>query len=442
MRAWLTRLHRWFGLFAAIFLFIAGLTGALIAWEHELDAWLNPDLFEARSSGPARDAIALVQALEARDPRLRVTWLPLQAEPGQTLQLFVEPRIDPATRQAHVLGFDQLMLDPVTGEVQGRRQWGAVSLAPENLVPFLYKLHYSLHLPRVGGVETGMWFMGLLALAWVLDAVIALWISFPRARHWRRSFAFRWRAGGHRRVFDLHRSGGVWLWLLVLAIALTSVGLALREELMRPLVQRVSPLTPSGLQGRGPQAEGEAVLSLHEAVAVADAERVRRGWDAPAGGVVVRPEQAAYSVGFFRPGARHGDGGLGNTWLHVDARTGRLIGEVVPGQGSAGDVFMQALFPVHSGRILGWPGRVLVSLLGVAVAALSVTGVLLWARKRRARRVAEVSRRCRPGDKGGRRRHRGQGTTGASEAPDTHVVGTMASPASIPRHPPRGVRTG
>ena len=51
MRALLVLLHRWFGLAVAVFLFIAGVTGALISWDHELDAWLNPQLFHARSAG-------------------------------------------------------------------------------------------------------------------------------------------------------------------------------------------------------------------------------------------------------------------------------------------------------------------------------------------------------------------------------------------------------
>lgn len=42
-------LHRWCGLFIAGFLFIAGLTGAVIAWDHELDEWVNPLLFRAAS---------------------------------------------------------------------------------------------------------------------------------------------------------------------------------------------------------------------------------------------------------------------------------------------------------------------------------------------------------------------------------------------------------
>ena len=68
----------------------------------------------------------------------------------------------------------------------------------------------------------------------------------------------------------------------------------------------------------------------------------------------------------------------------------RPLGARVPWQGTAADIFVQAQFPMHSGRILGLPGRVLISLMGIVVAALSVTGVVIWYRKRRARLSAQA----------------------------------------------------
>lgn len=53
---------------------------------------------------------------------------------------------------------------------------------------------------------------------------------------------------------------------------------------------------------------------------------------------------------------------------------------------------MQWLLPLHTGNIIGLPGRILVCLLGLAVAVLSVTGALIWRRKCRAaaRREAAI----------------------------------------------------
>ena len=60
---------------------------------------------------------------------------------------------------------------------------------------------------------------------------------------------------------------------------------------------------------------------------------------------------------------------------------------MIPGTGSAGDIFLQAQFPLHSGRILGLPGRILISAMGLVVAMLSATGLVIWLRKRRARHL-------------------------------------------------------
>jgi len=395
MRELLVRLHRWFGLAAALFLFIAGATGAVISWDHELDEWLNPHLFHARSTGAPLPVLELAAKIEAADPRVRVTFMPLEVEPGHTFTASVSPRVDPATGRLFEPGYNQIALDPATGEAQGRREWGKVSLTRENLLPFLYKLHYSMHIPDGWGVELGIWFMGLIAMAWVADTLIALWISFPNWATWRRSFAFRWKAGGHRLTFDLHRSGGLWIYALVLMLAVTSVAMNLRNEVMRPLVSLFSELTPSPFASRTPAPLAkpiEPLIPAARALDLARAEAQRRGWEKPAGGLFLSTEVGVWGVGFYDVVNSHGDGGLGNPWLYFDSRSGAPAGADVPGTGSAGDIFLQSMFPLHSGRIIGITGRVLMSITGALVAMLCVTGVLIWARKRRARARAPVPR--------------------------------------------------
>jgi len=398
MRTTLVLLHRWFGLAAALFLFIAGATGAVISWDHELDEWLNPQLYQARStSGTPLPPLVLAQRIEAADPRVRVTFMPLQIEPGHTFSASVAPRVDPATGKLFEPGYNQIALDPVTGEIQGRREWGKVSLTRENLLPFLYKLHYSMHIPEGFGIEFGMWFMGLIAIAWVLDTVIALWISFPNWSAWRRSFAFRWKSSGHKLTFDLHRSGAMWVYLLVLMLAITSVGMNLRDQVMRPVVSWFSELSPSPFASRtpaAPEAPIEPRVSPEQVIALASAEAKRRGWTDPPGGIFTSTMFGIVGVGFYNVANSHGDGGLGNPWLYFDSRTGAAAGADVPGTGSAGDIFMQSMFPLHSGRIIGIPGRVLMSFMGVVISMLCVTGVLIWARKRRARVRATVTQQA------------------------------------------------
>ena len=393
MRPLRVLLHRWFGLFIAVFLFISGLTGAVISWDHALDEWLNPHLFSARSAAAGNDStrhptqtpLALAEQLEAQQPHVLVTYLPLTIEAGHTLGMSVAARLNPATGKAFTLDYNQIALDPVTGETQGQRLWGAISLAPENLLPFLYKLHYTLHIPDGFGWEFGALFMGIVGIVWALDCLIALWIAFPSRHSWRKSFAFRWQQGAHKRNFDLHRSGGVWVWGLLLLLAVTSISMNLSTQVMRPVVSLFSTLTPNVFETRTPNDVDQPIpplLTRAAILALAHNQARQRGWSTPAGALSYAPQYGLYGVGFFTPDNAHGDGGLGNPWLYFDGRTGAVVGSSVPGTGSAGDIFMHAQFPLHSGRILGLTGRILVSCMGLVVAMLSITGILIWIKKR------------------------------------------------------------
>ncbi|AXL52667.1 peptidase [Paraburkholderia caffeinilytica] len=389
MRRQFVRLHRWFGVAIALFLFVAGLTGAIIAWDHELDAALNPSFFKARTAGPALSGLELARRVEAADPRLQVTYLPLAVEPGHTLQMMVLPRLNPVTQQPYPLDFNQIAVDPVTGGIQGRREWGAVSLARLNLIPFIYKLHYTLQLPFTGGIDIGTWLMGIVGIVWLFDSVVALWLSFPSLKAWRKSFAFRLGRGGYALTFDLHRSGGVWIWSLLVIVALTSVSMNLSAPVVRPIVSLFSTLTPNPVNNpeilRAPQ-PGDQLLSRERVVQLAVQAGKAQNLKVPPGGLYYAEYLHAYGVGFYAAGNDHGDIGLGNPWMYWDAATGKLLGAQIPGRGTAGDIFMQVQFPLHSGRILGLGGRILISAVGIMVAVLSATGLLIWLKKLNARR--------------------------------------------------------
>ena len=197
MRSVWVIVHRWLGLVTAAFLFVSGFTGAVISWDHELDEWLNAHLFQARAAGPAESPLSLAAAIEAADARVRVSFVSLQHEPGRAAVFGVAPRVDPATGRLFEPGYNQVFLDPVSGELLGKREWGAVALTRENLMPFLYKLHYSLHVPEMWGIDRwGIWLMGIVAVAWLLDSFVGFYLTLPSRRRGtmhRRPWLERWK---------------------------------------------------------------------------------------------------------------------------------------------------------------------------------------------------------------------------------------------------------
>jgi uncharacterized iron-regulated membrane protein len=56
---------------------------------------------------------------------------------------------------------------------------------------------------------------------------------------------------------------------------------------------------------------------------------------------------------------------------------------------------MNLQLPLHSGNIVGLGGRILISLSGLVTAMLSITGVVIWLRKRRAAVLGESNQAVR-----------------------------------------------
>jgi uncharacterized iron-regulated membrane protein len=54
MRPAIVIFHRYVGLLMAGFLILTGITGSLLAWNHELDAALSPQLFSVSITPPPR----------------------------------------------------------------------------------------------------------------------------------------------------------------------------------------------------------------------------------------------------------------------------------------------------------------------------------------------------------------------------------------------------
>jgi uncharacterized iron-regulated membrane protein len=410
MRFAFVRIHRYAGLLIAAFLFVSGVTGAVISWDHELDDLLNPHLMEARATGAPLQPLQLAKEIEARDPQVRVTYVPLAAEPGGSYVFGLEPRVNPANGELYEPGYNEVFIDPASGAELGRREWGGVwPITRENLVSFLYVLHYSLHMPEMWGIDLwGLWLLGGIAIIWTLDCFVGFYLTLPARRaaraeeaatadpapngrswwqRWTPAWKVRWAGGSTKLNFDLHRAFSLWTWALLFIVAFTGFSLNLYSEIFYPIMSKVSQVTPSAFDSREPRDHHNPIeprIGFAEVIERARAETQRRGWPEPVGSVYYSSEYGIYSASLYKPGDDHGAAGVGPPELYFDSGDGAVLGDRQPWQGTAADIFVQAQFPLHSGRILGLPGRILISAMGVVVAMLSVTGVIIWLRKRRS----------------------------------------------------------
>lgn len=386
--------HRWAGLSLALFLAMAGLTGTALAWEEPIEAWTAPHLLRAAPRSMQQSAATLAAAALQRHPGMIITYLPLTVAPGQTLRVRVSWS-DPARAP----NWDELFIDPYSGRELGHRRWGDITQGLSNVMPFVYRLHYSLALGTSGTL-----LMGLAALVWAFDCFVGFYLTFPlRAvrpaprpsgwlSRWKPAWTIRWGASSHKLTFDLHRAGGLWVWPVLLVFALSSVAfnlptvygpaakaLGARDDAAL-LAGRV-PETPRGAPKLGLEAAERRGQELARQEAqrahVALAPGLRWLWPVPG--------SRAYVYGFTTRGTIAEEGG--SSRLAFDSDTGQLIGVQLAETAPPASRFTDWIEALHMARVFGPAWQLAVSAMGLAVTMLSITGVLLWAKKRRARQA-------------------------------------------------------
>jgi uncharacterized iron-regulated membrane protein len=362
MRAILRRLHSVFGLAGAVWLFLLGLTGSLLVFYTELDHALNPELFRPRGSLAFVSVDDAMRTVEASAPSRRVDAFWRGPNDRDIWTFRVSPSPDDATLEVY--------LDPTTGQVTGERVWHALRLDRAHLMPIIYQLHYNLLMGTAGE-----WFIGLVGFLWLLDHFVSLVLSFPSASKWIQSFRIRF-ANSHKLTFDLHRSVGVWLFLVTLLIAITGTYMNWRpygEALVGAFSER-SPW-PGTQEPELASPRVRPTLTMQDAIEAATRERFQgASYDAARGVYVVN----AFDSDDLTPD-------YGQRMFVVDGDSGLVRSNTHIAEGTAADVIDAWLLPLHNGKVAGLGGRILIATSGLALCGFVVTGLMIWVRRRRAR---------------------------------------------------------
>jgi uncharacterized iron-regulated membrane protein len=383
--------HRWAGLTLALFLVVAGLTGALLAFYPELHrataSWQR--VAPPSPAAPLLDPVALLEAAQRAEPRAEFLRVELGIKPDSAVVFYPDPRpgID--------LGYDELGIDPWTGSAVHRGTWGAISEGWHQVMPFIFELHYTLALGEVGRLA-----FGIAALVWTVDCFIGFYLTLPPGRRrwwerWRTAWQVRpWRSGAFRFNFDLHRAGGLWLWPLLLVFAWSSVGFNLRP-VYAPVMAAFGASDPMASLRSQPAPDGlvhDWRVRLAQARAIAAERGAALGFTVLAeDGLSFRAGADAYEYRF------HASDDLPTTRPQSRIWFDRESGAVIAHRDGRGDLDADGidrwLVALHIGSIGGLPYRILVAIVGLGVVALSVTGIVIWMRKRSARLLGNARRR-------------------------------------------------
>ncbi|HEY8066950.1 MAG TPA: PepSY-associated TM helix domain-containing protein [Methylosinus sp.] len=375
-KLWLD-IHLYIGLVAGAMLALIGLTGSALVFWTEIDEMLDPAMFTSAAPPEGEAAFAplgrIGEALNAA--------LPAGAKPGGVgmprnesgcYKVYYEDAKTGDTRR--------LCIDPYTAKVLGDRvYWSKSGVAHHSFMSFLFQLHWSLLLYDVAG-DPGV-VVGLAAILLVVSVFTGVYLWWPSPGKWLAAFTLKRNASGERLNYDLHKLGGLYTAAVLLAVLISGVSMNLDTQ-FQWVVALFSPLSAAqrGEIVSGP-ADGRPRIPFEQAV------------DAAAR---LYPEGRLENVGFpkdatsvyeiCRTDIAEISRFIGTRCAFVDQYSGEVVGVRDPVHGTAGDVFMQWQWPLHSGRAFGWTGRILVFVTGLVCPLLFVTGMIRWLQKRRAKR--------------------------------------------------------
>jgi uncharacterized iron-regulated membrane protein len=202
-------LHLWAGMAAAVFLFLLGVTGSLMAFENEIDWALNPKL-------------TWIQPGHVRLPLTELKTKLETANPGYTLFAFGFPlRTDMAwsaslSSNTSRNGID-LAFNPFTGSILGNE-------ADRNdFMNYVHQLHLRLMAGPIGG----------LIVTWA--AIFLLLLSISGLVLWwpRKVLTVNWRSSLKTLNFDLHQALGIYCSVFLMIFSGTALVIHFEDEAIR-----------------------------------------------------------------------------------------------------------------------------------------------------------------------------------------------------------------
>lgn len=368
------QIHRTIGLFAGAIFVLVGLSGSILAFREDIDELLNASLMRVdMPAQPARrpldEILAAAVAAMPADGKIERVTMPRHSRSAVAITYMVET--DDLDTYLY-----EMFVDPYTAKVKGQR----VNLHGDDplsqpLIPIIMTFHWTLLL----GVNNA-YLLGCVGILVFISILVGLYLWWPRNGDWRLGLKVKWGASPERIAYDVHRSVGVYFAVILLVMLFTGVAMIFKPA-TRSVATFFSPVRADPDFGRSTPVPGGSPIGVGEAAAIADNvfPDGRLHWillpSTPSGVYVVgkRANDEPNRTKTFRN-------------VGIDRYSGQVLHVQDRNNFTAGEAFLEWLFPLHTGEAFGEIGRPFVLVIGLIPCTLYVTGFLRWRQRRRARK--------------------------------------------------------
>jgi len=360
--------HKWAGLLTGLFIFVITISGAIAVFKEEIDLLLTPARRVEPASTPPASLDDILPAVQRAYTGARIESVNLPRNPHTAYSIF----LDDGKQRTEVF------VNPYSGALTGARTGETVA----NVIRQLHVRFY--YFGAWGRVVVGVF--GLALLVSTLTGVL-IYGRFMKGvfAQGLRFWQIRTGRGLQVSASDWHKLIGILALAFNLVIAFTGAVLGL-ENLARyaPSVSRA--LHPQPDQ-RHPPAATDRMVPL--AQALRRARRALPGFE-PTRLILPRADKNHFVIYGDNSGRFAREGA---SFVVIETSGGAVLQTHNSAGARAVTYTYNLVEPLHFGNFAGVPLKLIYLSFGLASSFLSVTGFIIWLRKRRRARVAAPSRR-------------------------------------------------
>jgi uncharacterized iron-regulated membrane protein len=345
VRRLILKLHLWLAMIAGAFLLVLGITGAILAFEPELDRLLHPHLSRLKPGGRT---LSLVDIGEAASKKYG----------GEPVVAYL-PSSSPDVPTEVILSSGVVSVNQYTGEVLGLRTRG------QTVLGFMRALHV-----RLATGDIGRNILRWSTVLMLISLASGLYLWWPRKR-------IRIRGPWWSRLFwsDQHNSFGIFSLVPLLLLTATGIVIGFEDEVSSLLdkMYGTNPVHSSQTPEQSEPSQGSTVTP-DQAIAIASAQLP--------GALPCRLQMPRYG-GLYVVSLTYSDNRIAaeRNSISLDPRSGRIVAVNQSASLTPRERFMATNEAIHTGNILGMPTRILAALAGILLPLQVVSGLLIWIRR-------------------------------------------------------------
>ena len=360
------KLHAWLGLVSGLFVFIIALTGSLYAFQEEISS--IPAYCHVKPSHNEMLSASKLQAIaESQLPGKRMNSIQFQGRERAVEAFFYgyQPSY-----------YYKVFINPYTGEVLKLKDMN------KDFFRFVIQGHYYLWLPPTIGQPLVV----AVTIVFFLVLLTGVVVWFPKQlSKIKNRLVFKWKKGSKafKINYDLHVVGGMYSIVFGIIFALTGLIFGLP-----PLAAGIHQLAG----GSKALSYGVAAPKELPKTGLSSSQAVDSVWhlmllEYPnASTLSVNPPYDSTSVISASATLSHGTHWKTDYRYFAPRSLQELSSDNIYGRladANKADKLLRMNYDIHTGGILGLPGKIVACLTSLFIASLPITGIVIWWRKRK-----------------------------------------------------------